>query len=248
MTLERRKIIDRTYKHGYQYKSAFTSAGGTNEVITTTIAAMAAADTNNYLHLGVPVQVATTTFGAQPYPSDALTLGYLTGIGFPVQVFDNVTGKEIDDGAGNVVYGNLTFPGSVWTLSYFSNIAGTVTPYTMPVSKVINFAVQYQYDDIHFPIPNNIIDGTNFGGGSASERLFSDVLTVTATNVLSALTMTPIVPNDLLLTAAGFPDATVAAGLITVTGSTVTWNNTASSGGFDLNVGDYVVAKYLIQV
>lgn len=56
-------------------------------------------------------------------------------------------GDQFVDGAGNIVYGRVTFSASVWTLSYYVLLAGTETAYSFSSSDV-----RWYYQELYNPI------------------------------------------------------------------------------------------------
>jgi hypothetical protein len=140
-------------------------------------------------------------------------------------------GDSVIDTLGNVVYGRLTFAGSTWTHSYYVDLAGTETPYTM--TATINIAWYYQ--EIYAPL--------------VSAPVFSEFATIPSDNVTADIqTATTTLQGKVSLSAA-------TPGAIAATGSAGTANaSTAnadhsheglhsikSSGGAQI-LGDAIIA------
>lgn len=64
-----------------------------------------------------------------------------------VIIRNSANDEEYKDALGNAVYGRLTFATSVWTLSYFTDVSGTETPYSFSSS-----GVRYYFQAIANPL------------------------------------------------------------------------------------------------
>lgn len=109
--------------------------------------------------------------------------------------------QEFLDGSGNVVYGRLTNSGAVWTLSYYSEVSGTETPYSF-----LSSGVRFYYQVLASPL-----------GGTApvySELFFVPSSSATA-DVLTATTTTQ--GKVQLATAAQDVSSTTSAGTANAT-------------------------------
>ena len=54
-------------------------------------------------------------------------------------LYDPLTGQQFEDAGGQKVYGRLTWAAAVWTLSFYTNEAGTETAYSFGSSTDIQF-------------------------------------------------------------------------------------------------------------
>ena len=106
------------------------SGAGVDDVVTAAITAAASVD-------NVPVQVGSST-----------ALGFITtGANNKALVLNSTNKSAIEDGAGNEVYARLTEAAGVYTLSYYSLVAGIETAYSLPATT-IDFYVNYSYSFI----------------------------------------------------------------------------------------------------
>lgn len=213
--------------------AGFTTTGGTSDTITSALTT--ALNTAGNGGASVPLQVGS-----------ASQEGVYTVTGFNVtDVFSGTTGQRLTDSNGNDVYAKISNSGSSWTLSYFSAPGGTETAYTMPASTLINFEVPYVFSFNDLPltaitamISRHIApDLATFGF-----RLFSEALTVTAANTVSALTnaatavVQQLIVNGVVYTSLG------SSPPFTVSGKAITWS--AANAGFGLATTDDIKAVY----
>lgn len=163
-----------------------------------------------------------------------------------VEIYDSATGEKINDGNGNEVYGRITEAAGVYTLSFYSLVAGTETAYNMPTST-LDFIFTYQFDFVDYPtngalsIKSKKVQDDIKGGAKS----FTETLTVTAIDTVSNTTKTVSDVTKALLFVNGqmlFSGDTAPAFSIT-TGWVITWN--ATNAGFNLETTDEVVIQYL---
>lgn len=88
-----------------------------------------------------PSSTSTTLGVVVNTPYNKIILRYATGIN---------TDDAIIDGTGNQVYGRLTESAGVWTLSYYVNLSGVETAYSLPSTDV-----RWYYQELYNPIYNN---------------------------------------------------------------------------------------------
>ena len=190
--------------------------------------------------VGVPVQVSANDDGVGIITAASTNL---------VQIQRTGSGLKITDAGNNEVYGRLTEAGGVYTLRYFTLADGTETPFNFAASTPIDFDFSYRFDFARLPgdfaiaIPTRVISNDPRGAAAGSQT-YSELLTVTALNTLSALTRTPNVAANLFLiinTAiySTFGGATAA---FSVAGKTITWS--AANARFNLETTDRVIATY----
>ncbi len=224
-TLIQRPQLSRTYAESFQLATNFATAGGTSDNITAVLGSLATAD-------NVSVAVANETAGSQ-------SMGYV--LGKEVSIWDTSSKSPFTDGNGNEVYGRITKPAANYILSYYSLVSGVETAYTMPV-KNIDFTAIYFFNDLKFPVDAfTRVKAIEVGDDPATRSADqSELLSVTATNTLSALSKTPITGAKVSLNVNGVIYDTVNGG-ITVSGTAVTWTFTAANGGFDITTSGYTV-------
>jgi hypothetical protein len=68
----------------------------------------------------------------------------------------DANGDEYLDGSGNKVYGRLTEAATVWTLTYYSNIAGTQTAYSFSGSNTVNWFYQKLFNETNRPVYSDV--------------------------------------------------------------------------------------------
>ncbi|MBW4666476.1 MAG: hypothetical protein KME60_03270 [Cyanomargarita calcarea GSE-NOS-MK-12-04C] len=185
--------------------------------------------------VSVPLQAATNT-----------TIGVVT-TGTTVALFLASSEKPALDNAGNKVYGRLTESSGVYTLNYFSNVAGVETAYTF-ASTTIDFVIPYRFDFARLPsdfaIAFPINDINIAAGGGVVARQFSEKLTVTATNTLSNLTFTPNFDYNISVEINGKVENSFGGGSASFSRNvkTLIWNQ--ANAGYQILTTDDVVARY----
>jgi hypothetical protein len=217
------------YKLGRTGALAF-SAVGVSDIITTQLTSAASSD-------NVPVQVSSST----------TTQGFkTTGVNNKALMIDSTSKQAIDDGFGNEVYGRLTEAAGVYTLSYFSLVAGVETAVTLPAST-IDFWVNYNYS--FDKMPNDIlvrVNGVMVGEDQSSlsgRSIRNEKLTITGLNTFASPTTakTPI-DNSISIYVNGKSETEGASEAFTRSGKVLTWS--ATNAGYDLETTDDVVAHY----
>ncbi|MCJ2021048.1 hypothetical protein MKK84_27110 [Methylobacterium sp. E-065] len=219
--------------------TGFNSAGGTSEPVTAILTTLVSSAGDG--GKAVPLQAGSLRVGSQfGQQGFCVTAPYND-----VLVFDGATGKDFDDGNGNEVYGRLSNASSVWTLNYFSKIAGVETAFAMPASKVLDLEFNYVFSFDALPSTAFIgVRARHVGPDPAAYgwREQSDSLTVTALNTLSALSRTPdgrkltLNVNGIIVPSGGATPA------FTFSGTTLTWSPT--NAGYPLETTDVVAATY----
>lgn len=74
-----------------------------------------------------------------------------------VHIFDT-SHDVIFDGSGNKVYGRLTEAAGVWTLSYYSNVAGTETAYSFGVATDLVWYYQQLFTEADRPVYSDLFE------------------------------------------------------------------------------------------
>lgn len=132
-----------------------------------------------YAMVNVPAAEGTdddvsSLFGSETAGGDTSTEGVVTSPPQNKVVILDENGEFIEDGSGNRVYGRLTFAALVWTLSYFVNISGTETAYSLPAQD-INVYFKKVYSQANRPT-----FGADFGDFFSAD-LTADVVDATST-------------------------------------------------------------------
>lgn len=115
------------------------------------------------------------------------------------------TDEQIMDG-DNIVYGRITFAASVWTLTYYTDVAGTETPYTFTVSTDI----RWYYQELFNPMVNPPVysefafvpsDGASSGSGTGFVRatLYDPVSTTLPAGTGATIDGVAVANDDLVL-------------------------------------------------
>lgn len=182
-------------------------------------------------------------------PSTGEGVGVVTtGANNRVEIFNSVSGAKFTV-AGEEVYGRLTEAAGVYTLTYFIRpTGGTETAAPFPVATTVSLEFVYRFTFGLLPVDAGVSIGTRNveqdpAASAAGSETFSELLTVTATNTVSALTKTPapgttmeLYVNGLMYSPlGGTPD-------FTISGTTITWS--AANAGFSILTGDRVIASY----
>lgn len=181
----------------------------------------------------LPLQLASATqmgVVTNPYGNDR------------VEVWDNATKEKLKDANNNEVYGRLTEAAGVYTLSFYTLVAGVETAYTFGANTPIDYQFAYQYDFANLPsdvivkFPQVAINNDPERGGI----LVQELLTITATNTINNLTFAPKNVNQVLF----FVNRTIVTTLdgITVAGQAITV--TPATLGYDIETTDTVIAYY----
>lgn len=213
--------------------TGFTTTVATSDTVTTV--------------LGTALSSAAVGGGSVPLvvsPNDTTPGVITTAPNNRVEIWDDTTKLKIEDGAGNEVYGRITEAAGVYTLSYYSLVAGAETAFTFD-GRDIEFCFNYRFtfkdisgDCILYSPSRNVNDDPTV---NKQGICYGECLTVTALNTLSDLTYNPSAFPCFHLTVNGVAYCVGAGGPASITGKVVTWNPTDL---FDLEVGDCVCIKY----
>jgi len=218
-------LYDRSQIDSLQYArigALNVSVTGSSTVVTTPITTVLSTAGDG--GVSVPLQVFTTT-----------AVGVVTtGVDNLALIALNATKKPTADASGNEVYGRLTEAAGVYTLSFFTLVAGTETAYSFGSSTAIDFYFVYQFDLARMPrnagvsVNARLIqnDPTASGGGGSINKY--EKLTVTALNTLSALTIAPTSGTTIQLIVNGKNENAFGGGSAAfgVSGTTITWSAT----------------------
>lgn len=186
--------------------------------------------------LGVAVPLQTTTVSAQ---AQGL---YVSAPHNMIHVYDNTTGEKLSDN-GSEVFGRLTESAGVYTVSFFTNVAGAETAST--VNADVSLMIPYQFDFMSFPRNAGIQveshsahDDVKAGGAYVSEKLVP-----TGTNTLPNLGNNPLDVNKVKISVNG--QTLYATEHFTVTGQAISFSaGQITNIGYDIETTDIVFAEY----
>jgi hypothetical protein len=221
------------FLQGWVGIAGLATAGGTSDTITTVLTT--ALNTAGNGGVSVPLQVGSNA-----------QMGVNTSTGFNTTPIYQGGSKDFYlDANGQEVYGKITVSGSTWTLSYFSIVGTTETAFTMPASAQVDFEVPYvfSFDALPMTAITSLVNRHIAPDPSANGQRFQpDVLTVTAANVVSALSRAYAGPYAMLIVNGVVYTNFGPAAPFSVSGTAVTWS--AANAGFPLATSDEVKAIY----
>ena len=232
-------LLDRAQLSWLQYARIGAinfSASGADDVVTTAITTVLSTAGDG--GVAVPLQVASATLiGVVTATTDNVCL-----------IVNTATKRPVADATGNEVYGKLTEAAGVYTLTYFSLIAGTETPYTGFSATGIDFYFIYQFDAYRFPrnsgtaLSGKVIQQDPSGSAGSTNRI--EKVTVTALNTLAALSFAPTATTNIILHVNGKSENAFGGGnaAFSVSGTAVTWS--AANAGYALQTTMDVIAQY----
>lgn len=138
---------------GYIQQGTIYTAVGTSNVVTSLLTGKSPSSSSAVT--GVVVNA----------PYNKVVLRYASGIN---------TGDLILDSLGNEVYGRITYSATVWTITYYVDLSGTETSYSMPSTSII-----WYYQELYNPLYNPPTYSTAFF--IPSDNATADVLDASAT-------------------------------------------------------------------
>jgi hypothetical protein len=212
---------------------AYASAAASTIVTTSITTALGTAGRGG---VSVPVQItaADTTVGI-----------ITTTTKNRVEIYDSTTKQKYKSLNGDEVYARLTEAAGVYTLTYYTQVAGVETAYTFPaVAGSIDFEFSYNFDFDRIPvdamtgIQTRNVSEDPAGGGAL---VFREALTPTGVNTIPAATKTPISAARSQLIVNGKTESSFS-GAFTVAAKVFTW--VPGSAGYNLATTDEVVAEY----
>lgn len=236
MSLIQPKQIDKIQAAPIRLNGKTVTNGSGSVLITTELTT--ALNTAGNGGVAVPLQVS----------ADVHTIGLITsGVTNMTLLWATTSGEKLIDAGGNELYGRLTESGGVYTLTFYSLIAGVETAYSFTADTDIDFVVHYRFDFERLPADHGVSVRSNFvnqdpgaAGGGAS--LLTELRNPTGTNTLPDLTKTPDSNSNVLLLVNGVVETTHGNAAFSVSGKTLTWN--AANAGYTLETTDVVVAQY----
>ena len=238
MSLQRAKTIEKVSSAKIAVGGFVVAAPVTSSVITAALGTALTTAGNGGTAVPVIVSAATgAAIGLEQFTPGVIT----TGLNLS-QIFD-ANGGKIVDGSSNEVYGRITEAAGVYTLSYYSLVAGVETAFAMP-AQTIDFTASYRYTFTQKPTDSELLISSTYIGedpASTGGRKIMHTIAVTALNTVSPLLFTPL-NTTVQLIIQGHSEDEIPGGAFTVAGTTVTW--VPATAGYDLNIGDRVVAVY----
>lgn len=233
MSLIKSKQIDRIIST-YVRVNGVTAGGDRIQVTGEIGLALNSAGNNG---TGVPVQDST----------NVNTPGVIVnGTNNRVEIYDASTKKKISDADGNEIYGRIESLGGIYSLNFYVLSGGTETDYTFPTPQSIDFEFGYRFtfatlpaDAILFIQARNV---DNDPDGSGSARLYYELKSVTAPNVVAPLMKTPANSGEVILIVNGKTEDSLAGGAFDTVGKLITWN--PATAGYSIDNTDRVVAIY----
>ena len=235
MPLTKRKQIDATLD-GYIRISSLAVTGLSTNITTALATALSTAGRSG---VSVPAQVS----------SSSESVGVVTSK--RVEVFDNATKLKLSDGpadGNDEVYGKITESAGVYTLSYFTNEAGTETAFSFPSASTVIIEFPYRYDFARLPTDFAISltqrNGSDDSSVSSGSNIHTEILPVTGINAIASLAKTPDTNSNVLLIVNQLAYDSLGGGsaYFSLLGKAVTWLTV--NAGFSVEVGDRVVASY----
>ena len=164
------------------------------------------------------------------------------------EIYDNVQKTPITDLLNNEIYGRIVASGSDWLLNFYILSSGTETAYTTISNITIDFDFVYRFDFNTLPSDYAVATvsrNVNLDPKGQNATPISELLTVTALNVLSSLSHIPSSPTNVVLIVNGIEEFYLGSSpSFVVSGASVTWSPTNS--GYSLETTDHVYAKYFI--
>lgn len=214
-----------------QVKVSGFTAVGTSNVVTTAITT--ALNTAGHGGSSVPLRVSTASV------SGVIT----TGANNRCEVYHATTKAKIKDGSGNEVYARLTESSNVYTLTYFSLVAGVETAYTFASTSIdFDFGYRFEFGDLPDDFAISVTTKNVANDPSSSGSIpFSEVLFITGTNTIDPLTKTPLGAVKLFVNNLAYSTIESPAPF-TVSGKVITWS--AVNAGFPLATTDKTYAEY----
>lgn len=169
--------------------------------------------------------------------------GVITGSGVVVPVYAYPAGTPISI-AGNEVYGILTYATSVYTVSFYTLVAGVQT--AAVVNQAVNLLVPYSFSFDHLPFNAlmAVINADPGSPGNSGGTFYLDTsISVTGTNTISNLAKLPINPASVQLFVNG--QGLAAGTSFSVSGQAITISaGQITANGYNITTTDSVYALY----
>jgi len=165
--------------------SGFVSGTAATDILTSALSTAVSTASNS--GGAVPLQAGNPS---QLTPVEGVALAAANDY---LPIFASGTKQLLQDAKGNDVFGTLALAAGVYTVSYWSNIAGVKTAYTFVTATTLDFEVPYVFFLADLPSDALIAIRERHVGPDvgASTRIQVDILTVTALNTVSNLSRLP---------------------------------------------------------
>lgn len=214
---------------------SFAATGGSGDITATLTSTLATAGDGG---VSVPLQV-STAIGIE----GVITQSPLNRV--PLRIAD----ASIDDGTGLEVYGRITEAAGTYTLTYYVNDAGTEVAHSFGASTDVDVYIPYRYTFGTYPTDSLIklpaFDAIADPTPTVTPIPVREALSVTAANVLSALTNTPFAGTSVEIVSMGIGFSEVESPApFTVAGTTITWNATNAGVSLSPTEDTLVYANY----
>lgn len=231
---------------------SFTKAKQINKLLAgyVRITGFSASGTDDDITADITSILATAGFEGSPVPvqpsTDVKTQGVVVVGNNRAEIYDNNTQEKIDF-SSNEIYGRITESSGTYTISYFflDNGSETIHDFTSPTAIDIEFPYRFQLGSLPTDVfigltTRNVHQDIEGGGGG---RTVAELLTVSATNVVSDLGFAPDPINNVTLFINGKEETQVGpTPPFTTSGKQINWSS--ANAGYDLETTDRVVARY----
>jgi hypothetical protein len=161
-------------------------------------------------------------------------------------IYDSADKSEFKDSSGNFVYGKLTFASNVFTLSFYSLVAGAETAYSFSSATSIGFNIVYVFSLATFP-PDALtkVGVVELDSSTLREtKSIREVITVATTNTITQkLSYTPLYGVEFRVNSVPYYTVDTAP-LFSVGGTGNKDITITASNGFDVTTTDKVTAHY----
>jgi hypothetical protein len=223
---------------GYTQVTNFSANGSSSNITTAITTALSTAGRGG---VSLPLQVS----------ANENQMGVVTAApSNRVELRGSTSKDKLQDANQNEIFGRVTEATGVYTLSYFViNDAGAEAAATFSTATAIDFEFVYRFDFKRLPadfavslVTRNV--SQDVPPGAVIGKGFAELLTVTATNTVSALSKTPDLTANVQLVVNGqsVDNFGGANAPFSVSGKNITWN--AVNAGYILETTDRVIARY----
>lgn len=161
-----------------------------------------------------------------------------------VEIFSHATGKKINDGTGNEVYGRLTEAAGVYTVNFYSRQSGVETAFSFGADTNIDIEFLYLFDFNRCPANTSFHVRRWYDDlGNSSGLLITEILTPTGSNMLPDIGYLPVSVSNLKLYVNHIvEDSLGMSPSFTLATKTITWSE--ANAGYELDTTDKVTAEY----
>jgi len=237
MSLYSAKQINKIITAPIKITNLSVGSGSLSVSVTSALTSALAIAGNN--GVSVPVQVST----------DVFTTGIITSSPLnKAEVFDSTSKEKLSTNTNNEVYGRITYSSGYVLSFYYLDSSGIEQTYTFSATQNVDFDFVYRFTFATLPtdaLVSSVSRNINQDPVGASSIPKTELLTVTALNVVSNLSLTPNNAANVTLIVNGKTEFAVGSGpSFGVASTTITWNS--SNAGYNLETTDIVYAQYYI--